>query len=106
MTSSSSEWYACNVHTRLSARLTASQANGTDIPNFTSVNLEGDITPEREELVKNAASSLYAGGADTVCTAQPTYSALTDRGRIDGLCYQHVLPRHDPQPRGPEEGTG
>ncbi|EIW61897.1 cytochrome P450 [Trametes versicolor FP-101664 SS1] len=53
-------------------------ANGTDIPNFTSVNLEGDITPEREELVKNAASSLYAGGADTTVSAINTfYLAMT-----------------------------
>ena len=42
------------------------QAKGTSIPNFTSAQLEEEITPEREELVKNAASSLYSGGADTV----------------------------------------
>ncbi|KAL7282185.1 hypothetical protein ACG7TL_003654 [Trametes sanguinea] len=48
-------------------------AAGTDIPNFTSTNLEGDITPEREELVKNAASSLYAGGADTTVSAINTF---------------------------------
>ncbi|KAI0824638.1 cytochrome P450 [Trametes gibbosa] len=53
-------------------------AAGTDIPNFTSVNLEGDIAPEREELVKNAASSLYAGGADTTVSAINTfYLAMT-----------------------------
>ncbi|KAI0332487.1 cytochrome P450 [Cubamyces sp. BRFM 1775] len=53
-------------------------AAGTDIPNFTSNNLEGDITPEREELVKNAASSLYAGGADTTVSAINTfYLAMT-----------------------------
>ncbi|KAI0370176.1 cytochrome P450 [Pilatotrama ljubarskyi] len=48
-------------------------AAGTSIPNFTSTNLEGDITPEREELVKNAASSLYAGGADTTVSAINTF---------------------------------
>ncbi|KAI0637904.1 cytochrome P450 [Trametes polyzona] len=53
-------------------------AAGTDVPNFTSTNLEGDITPEREELVKNAASSLYAGGADTTVSAINTfYLAMT-----------------------------
>ncbi|TBU32655.1 cytochrome P450 [Dichomitus squalens] len=40
-------------------------AAGTNVPSFTSKNLEGDVTPERELIVKDAASSLYAGGADT-----------------------------------------
>ncbi|KAI9001294.1 cytochrome P450 [Trametes punicea] len=48
-------------------------AAGTDIPNFTSTNLEGGVTPEREELVKNAASSMYAGGADTTVSAINTF---------------------------------
>ncbi|KAH9850081.1 cytochrome P450 [Lenzites betulinus] len=48
-------------------------AAGTDVPNFTSLNLEGDITPERDELVKNAAGSLYAGGADTTVSAINTF---------------------------------
>ena len=56
------------------------KAAGTAIPSFTSVNLEGDITPEREEIVKNAASSLYSGGADTVSLpASPSISHCLTR---------------------------
>ncbi|KAI0751469.1 cytochrome P450 [Daedaleopsis nitida] len=51
---------------------------GTAIPSFTSTNLEGDISPEREQIVKNAASSLYAGGADTTVSAiNSFYLAMT-----------------------------
>ncbi|RPD66667.1 cytochrome P450 [Lentinus tigrinus ALCF2SS1-7] len=48
-------------------------AAGTNIPNFTSDLLEGELTPERETLIKNAASSLYAGGADTTVSAIQTF---------------------------------
>ncbi|KAI0650117.1 cytochrome P450 [Trametes meyenii] len=47
----------------------ARMADGTNVPNFTSTHLEGDITPEREELIKNVASSFYSGGADTTVSA-------------------------------------
>ncbi|OBZ76382.1 O-methylsterigmatocystin oxidoreductase [Grifola frondosa] len=36
-------------------------AAGTAIPSFTSANLEGNVTPEREEFIKWAATSLYGG---------------------------------------------
>ncbi|KAH9927106.1 cytochrome P450 [Epithele typhae] len=53
-------------------------AAGTAIPSFTSDALEGGVTPERELLIKNAASSLYAGGADTTVSAiQTFYLAMT-----------------------------
>ncbi|KAI0771956.1 cytochrome P450 [Trametes elegans] len=48
-------------------------AAGLSPPNFTATNLEGELTPEREELVKNAASSLYSGGADTTVSAINTF---------------------------------
>ncbi|KAH9853884.1 cytochrome P450 [Lenzites betulinus] len=44
-------------------------AAGTNIPNFTSAHLKDDMSPERDELLKNAASSIYAGGADTTVSA-------------------------------------
>ena len=75
---SSSEWYVTCVHRSIVpfSRFIC-QAAGTDIPNFTSNNLEGDITPEREHLIKNVAASLYSGGADTVRLASlcaPTHA--------------------------------
>ncbi|RDX53247.1 cytochrome P450 [Lentinus brumalis] len=48
-------------------------AAGTNIPNFTSDLLEGEVTPERDTLIKNAAASLYAGGADTTVSAINTF---------------------------------
>ncbi|KAH9849106.1 cytochrome P450 [Lenzites betulinus] len=48
-------------------------AAGTDIPNFTSSNLASGISPEREELVKNVAMSMYGGGADTTVSTINTF---------------------------------
>jgi hypothetical protein len=43
------------------------QADGTNIPNFTSEHLEErKLSAEEEDTVKWAAASLYSGGADTV----------------------------------------
>ncbi|OBZ77169.1 O-methylsterigmatocystin oxidoreductase [Grifola frondosa] len=44
-------------------------AAGTAIPNFTSINLEKDSSPESEVLIKSTAASLYSGGADTTVSA-------------------------------------
>jgi hypothetical protein len=43
------------------------QANGSNVPNFTSQHLErSKLSAEEEDTVKWAAASLYSGGADTV----------------------------------------
>jgi hypothetical protein len=43
------------------------QAKGTAVPNFVTNLLDGrKVSPEEEEEIKWAASSLYSGGADTV----------------------------------------
>ena len=43
------------------------QAKGTAVPNFVTNLLEGrKVSPEEEDEIKWAASSLYSGGADTV----------------------------------------
>ncbi|RPD66668.1 cytochrome P450 [Lentinus tigrinus ALCF2SS1-7] len=44
-------------------------AAGTALPSFTSTLLEGNVDPGREHLVKMAATSLYAGGADTTVSS-------------------------------------
>ncbi|KAI0751468.1 cytochrome P450 [Daedaleopsis nitida] len=44
-------------------------AAGTALPSFASTLLEGNTDPERERLVKFAAASLYAGGADTTVSS-------------------------------------
>ncbi|KAH9917582.1 cytochrome P450 [Fomitopsis serialis] len=42
---------------------------GTASSSLVAINLEGDIDPQREAIIKDAASSLYAGGADTSVSA-------------------------------------
>ncbi|KAI0723015.1 cytochrome P450 [Earliella scabrosa] len=44
-------------------------AAGTAFPSFASTLLEGNTDAEREHLVKMAAASLYAGGADTTVSS-------------------------------------
>ncbi|OCH95985.1 cytochrome P450 [Obba rivulosa] len=44
-------------------------AAGTAKHSFVTSALEEGVTPERERIVKNAASSLYSGGADTTVSA-------------------------------------
>ncbi|EMD40455.1 hypothetical protein CERSUDRAFT_80124 [Gelatoporia subvermispora B] len=48
-------------------------AAGTAKPNFVSTALEESEGLERERIVKNAASSLYSGGADTTVSAICTF---------------------------------
>ncbi|KAH9849090.1 cytochrome P450 [Lenzites betulinus] len=48
-------------------------AAGTDIPNFTSANLTSDISPEREDIVKYTATSVYTGGAETSVSTLNTF---------------------------------
>ncbi|KAI0938473.1 hypothetical protein AcV5_000150 [Taiwanofungus camphoratus] len=48
-------------------------AAGTAVPSFTSMNLEDNVNPEHEGIVKDAASSLYSGGADTTVSAICTF---------------------------------
>ncbi|KAF9812628.1 hypothetical protein IEO21_06099 [Rhodonia placenta] len=40
-------------------------AAGTAAHSFTSKHLEGPLSPEREQLIKDTASALYVGGSDT-----------------------------------------
>ncbi|KAH9938481.1 cytochrome P450 [Fomitopsis serialis] len=61
-------------------------AIGTFIPSFTSRLLEDKLAMEREQLVKDAASSLYAGGSDT------TVSTLTGFF-LAMMCYPEVQGR-------------
>ena len=42
------------------------QADGTNVSNFTSQNLEEGLSEEDEQTLKWTAASLYAGGSDTV----------------------------------------
>ncbi|TFY76167.1 hypothetical protein EWM64_g7846 [Hericium alpestre] len=44
-------------------------AAGTAVPSFTSMHMDGELTPEQEFNVKWAAASLYSGGADTTVSA-------------------------------------
>ncbi|KZT72683.1 cytochrome P450 [Daedalea quercina L-15889] len=61
-------------------------AIGSFTPNFTSRLLEEKLTAEREQLVKDAASSLYAGGSDTtVSTVTGFFLAM--------MCYPEVQRR-------------
>ncbi|KAI0774005.1 cytochrome P450 [Fomes fomentarius] len=48
-------------------------AAGTAPPSFASTLLEGNTDPEREHIVKMAAASLYAGGADTTVSSITTF---------------------------------
>ncbi|EJF64522.1 cytochrome P450 [Dichomitus squalens LYAD-421 SS1] len=66
-------------------------AAGTNVPSFTSKNLEGDITPERELIVKDAASSLYAGGADTTVSAiNSFFLAMTLHPEIQAKAHAEI----------------
>ncbi|OBZ76387.1 O-methylsterigmatocystin oxidoreductase [Grifola frondosa] len=66
-------------------------AAGTAIPSFTSANLEGNVTPEREQLVKWAAASLYAGGADTTVSAINTFFlAMTCNPDVQRRAQQEI----------------
>ncbi|KAI0370175.1 cytochrome P450 [Pilatotrama ljubarskyi] len=46
---------------------------GTALPSFASSLLESNCDPEKEELIKMASASLYAGGADTTVSAISTF---------------------------------
>ncbi|PCH44805.1 cytochrome P450 [Wolfiporia cocos MD-104 SS10] len=58
-------------------------ANDTVISSFTSLNLDGEITPEREQIVKGAAATLYSGGADTTVSATHSFFLAM-------MCYPDV----------------
>ena len=50
------------------------QAGGSAKPCFVTQQLgEGDITPEKEDIIKWAATSIYGGGADTTVSAVHTF---------------------------------
>ncbi|OJT10545.1 O-methylsterigmatocystin oxidoreductase [Trametes pubescens] len=46
---------------------------GTALPSVASALLEGSDGPEKEELIKMASASLYAGGADTTVAAMASF---------------------------------
>ncbi|KAI0332486.1 cytochrome P450 [Cubamyces sp. BRFM 1775] len=46
---------------------------GVALPSFASTLLESTSNPEKEELIKMTAASLYAGGADTTVSAISTF---------------------------------
>jgi hypothetical protein len=55
------------------------QADGTNVPNFTSGHLEQkNISAEEEDIIKWAAASLYSGGADTVRCYHRARAYITD----------------------------
>jgi hypothetical protein len=48
------------------------QKSGTVVPSFTSSLLEelsrsGNVSPEKENIIRDTGTVVYAGGADTVC---------------------------------------
>jgi hypothetical protein len=79
------------------------------VPNFVTNLLEGrQVSPEEEDEIKWAASSLYSGGADTV-----RVHCLVDQWQTDS----HILfvarlrnvvlpPRYDDVPRNSKEMPG
>jgi cytochrome P450 len=53
-------------------------AKGDAAPSFTSQLLQGGVTPEEEDLIKWASSSMYLGGSDTtVSTIHAFFLAMT-----------------------------
>ncbi|CCM03391.1 uncharacterized protein FIBRA_05521 [Fibroporia radiculosa] len=63
-------------------------AAGTDIPNLTSRNLPSCTDPEREQLLKDAASAIYAGK----CGSDTTVSSITSFF-LAMMCYPEVQRR-------------
>ncbi|KAH9920814.1 cytochrome P450 [Amylocystis lapponica] len=85
-------------------------AAGTSIPSFTSMHLQGDATPEREYVIKMAASSIYSGGADTTVSAissfflaMTCYPEVQKKAQleIDSVIGTDTLPTLDDRDRLP-----
>ncbi|KZT12902.1 cytochrome P450 [Laetiporus sulphureus 93-53] len=58
-------------------------AAGTAIPSFTSRQLEHNLSPERKQLIKDAAASLYIGGSDTTVSLLSSFFLAM-------MCYPEV----------------
>jgi len=67
-------------------------AKGTAVPNFVTNLLEGrKVSPEEEEEIKWAASSLYSGGADTPVSAMTSFLlAMTMYPEIQKKCQAEL----------------
>ncbi|KAI0291850.1 cytochrome P450 [Russula brevipes] len=65
---------------------------GTAVPNFVTNLLEGrEVSPEEEEEIKWAASSLYSGGADTPVSAMTSFLlAMTMYPEIQKKCQAEL----------------
>lgn len=85
-------------------------ASGNHSHSYTSALLgKGDVTGEKEHIVKWSAASLYAGGADTV-RSQASHSFQSDlttiRTNIDRVLAIQFLPHDDNVSRSPAKGSG
>lgn len=63
------------------------------------------MTAEQQYDLKQAASSLYAGGTDTVSISFPSCGAPVLTYPPDVFCALDIFPSHDAVPRGAEESS-
>jgi hypothetical protein len=83
------------------------------VPSYTSSLLEelseslkGNTSPEKEVVIRNTGSALYAAGADTVCpTICLSLMSLNTHCDVDREFAPYVLSRHGSLPRSPTKGT-